>query len=997
MLAIGAGGVGDSHYTSLTSLCLDLRSRQALRTVVETLQPVHVSSLGIFGPLAALAPLLREAARGFVARAASTYAAGLVCKLVSQVPALLPVKVAAVTLGAPVLVKPCLLAGVTFSLCPIAQFFYRVALRSARFDPPAGHPDEAETSFPRPVNDWSGFLPPASTDTAVLAPDLAPSSTYDEPLCSTCLDYAPLEARHDPETRYCFFITVPTSCQRCKRRYSFSSCSIRTATERRFHISEAEANLITALSKAKEANPKRNLPLGLVTYLEGSSKGEERKRLLQAVIPHYLSLRVTPRLRVSPLDRPYMWSGLMPTCDNQPTVDEYFSIDQVWRRVPRYSLASLFYEVDRPAEPTAGEEAALATGPDTTVEAEVDAAGGVAARQSTAELDPGPVVGPGHAFPALTPSEACALLPAEAVAPAGVMRNPDVIIPLTGPAYGNPVVYDHRHSPNRIQAAGVRMATKCKFAPGEEMRARLDSYDSVMLKRVFSKSRIISTVANLPFFAELGNAKLTPDKFLATFEALGTTLPERYANIKLEATAKPAKVARLVYDEGLPRTVINTVVAHVFEEIYFSDECFGRASIKHVPREEAISAIVKECSSDPPRGHTGGFIEVDQTGFEYHQTIAEDQASGTLQGLMVTEMVILTRIFECISEMHINKKCYAEVLAEMAAACVTAKGKPDLNQEHASVRDPFSAKIKTRHFFRTSGHRLTSGANHYQEMRATVCVHLKDPGAWLTRWLGYCGRNFNSSATLGHGAVPLTSLVTESGLSCVLGNVFFRPWMEGDDAAVRVSGKMCTPQARDEAAAKYAELGLDAKVKNITGGSGKDAKFERLEFVGEHIMVLRGKTLVGRNCADVKRAFTTCSANASGTPPDQLASKYYSKALTLTGIPFAAQAMAAIARHHAEQSGTADYADGWQGSTSASTFASLKQRFDDKIAASSIRPTREVADMLACSLEAKVTANDISRADSTFTDDLCTGPGHDVRTLRDSLPKALAKALQATF
>lgn len=577
------------------------------------------------------------------------------------------------------------------------------------------------------------------------------------------------------------------------------------------------------------------------------------------------------------------------------------------------------------------------------------------------------------------------------------MRNPDVIIPLTGPPYGNPVVYDHRHSPNRIQAAGVRMATKCTFDPSAEMKSRLDAYDVVMLRRVFSKARIVSTVSKLPFFAELGNAKLTPDKFLSVFDALETELPERYANIKLEATAKPAKVARLVYDEGLPRTVINTVVAHVFEEIYFSSECFGRASIKHVPREEAIDSIVKECSSDPPRGHTGGFIEVDQTGFEYHQTISEDVPSGTLKGLMVTEMVILTRIFECISDMHINRRSYAQVLNEMAAACVVAKGKPDQNHEHASVRDPFSTKIKTRHFFRTSGHRLTSAANHFQEMRATVCVHLKDPGEWLNQWLGYCGRNFNNSATLGNGAVPLTSLVTESGLSCVLGKVFFRPWMEGDDAAVRVSGKMCTPQARDEAAAKYAELGLDAKVKSLTGGSGKDAKFERLEFVGEHIMVLRGKTLVGRHCADVKRAFTTCSANASSTPVDQLASKYYSKALTLTGIPFAAQAMAAIARYHAEQHGTADYSDGWQGSSTAASYASLKQRFDEKIAASSIRPTREVADMLACSLEAKVTAKDICNADATFTDDLCTGPDHDVRSLRDSLPLSLAKSLQATF
>lgn len=1015
------GETGVCHNMTLFSLHGALLRSGALRAVVDPLQPLTRTSSGL-PPFLRLLYCLWGTSIGAHFRRA-TLSGAVTAGIGFTITTLPLVHRPSKTLGAFAVLAAGLGAvgtGVGFfvtSACRIAwdgfYYFHRY-----------GQPHELRL-FPKSCNDWSG-LAGDDEDLPILFPDQMTTEVYSEPFCTCCVKYAPLMIR-DEEHPYCFTSTVPTSCQRCSCRLQFEGHSLRLYDEVSFFLTEPEANFLTALSKAKAANPKRNFSLGIATFLEGSSNGEERKRLLQSVMQHYLFYRGAPRMEQMPYHDGWVQTFFSPEARITRVFD---ATTDTWRN----TLATNIYkvvavqdavndddeedddgetgtEVSTPAHGApcvavqappapaipAGVPAGSHVANTPAVLAEVTAAaeGGVQARQFVGTVPDTSAIAFGAAtFPVPPPSVVCGMTAVEPSAPAGVMKAPEVVVPTTGPMYGNPVIYDHKHSPNRVHAASIRMDVKCHYNPSDAMKKRLASYDSVMMRRVFSFANIRKSIQNLPFFAELGNAKLTTDKFLEIFNALDVVLPKRYANIKLEATAKPSKPARLVYDEGLPRTVINTVVAHVFEDIYFAPCHFGRASIKYKPRAEAIQSIVEECSIDCPAAC--GFLEVDQTGFEYHQT-TEKAENGELEGLLVSELNILERIFICLTEMHVNKSSYALILKEMADAVVVAKGKPDPKQEDANLKDPFARDVRTDKFFRTSGHKLTSGGNHYQETKCTTCVFMDDPGDWLNKWLNHCGRHPNLKALAQDQPIPLRAISSNGGLPTVRGKVPFRPWMEGDDAMVRTSHKFCTEDCRRAAQELYAELGLNAKIKTVTGGSGRNAKAERAEFVGEHFMIRNGRMHKGRHCADVKRAFTTCCANSTDTPKDQLAGKYYSKALTLTAVPFAAQAMAAIARWHAENNGTAGYAVNWHGKDDTASYASLRDAFEEAIQVSETRTSRDIAELLSVSLEEKVSHEDIAKASSVFCSDLVTGPDYDVTSLRDALPLPLRKALEASF
>lgn len=862
------------------------------------------------------------------------------------------------------------------------------------------------------------------TDTSLFVPVDTPAPVYLEPLCANCCQLECLTVRSE-DTPYYMCVDVPTTCYRCKGRRSFNGRCFREYTTMDWYLTAEEANYVTAAARAKLDAPKRNAALGMTTFLEASVSSDPtgcRVRTLLNALPEVLALHSDPRLVLDEVPRTFFWyycCGLR--VKEQPV---HFQVPgeivgrtrlaratHVYRLRPGERERERREEAAQPSPPTGTETpsppspapgapgvqgsapaaAASATSPMDVAVSTVDEVGGIPVRRFVGTMPPEAAnfIARVPQGPVLTPSATTLHLPAGSSALPGVALTPDVTVQKIGPMLGNPVIYDHKWSPNRAHAAGVRMSHSAKFDPGEEMRRRLAEFDSKMLNRVFSKQNIIAAIKELPFFAELGPSGLSVDQFLRIFDDL-SFLPERYANLKLEVTNKPGKSGRLVYDEGKERTVINSAAAWVFERIYFADKHFHRASVKHMPRDKALESIVEECKAPLYSGksvHPTAFAEVDQTGFEYHETLQGDENSPHT-GLLALELEILTRIVDAFSCVHVHKKCLGLILKEMAQCTIVAKGKPTPEIAEVSITDLFASRLRTREFFRTSGHRLTSAANHLQEFRATLCVFLSDPGAWLERWLNHV-RDHVPDATGSLEPLPLRAIKGKSGLHDDERMVVFRMWFEGDDAGGRVSAAFIGTEGR--AKALYAELGLEAKI-DIAQGKGKP---ERLEFIGEHILVRNGCTVPGWHCMDVKRALVTLSANATGTPASQLSARFYSKAIGLVNMPFAAQLVGSVARYW-EHAGTDDFCDGWQGTAVRTPHATLKAKFEERLRETSTKPSHDLLTMLKASLRMNVTKSEYAAACAYFTADLVWDPGKDDEYLFH-LPKELRDSLVATY
>lgn len=426
--------------------------------------------------------------------------------------------------------------------------------------------------------------------------------------------------------------------------------------------------------------------------------------------------------------------------------------------------------------------------------------------------------------------------------------------PVVCPLLAQPVLHATKTTANRAQAAAARMVfdtTKYAYKPSKAVRTRRALLLQFWLKEVFTKERVEAAVVALGELS-LFKSKLSQDRIREYAEEIQSVdwLPEaRQAVVKWEVVAKPGKAPRAVQDGGFPRLVANMHVAAVFEHILYASDVGKYYSIKGRPRCEVLDDIAKELGEDIFLGKKRvkmAAVELDQTGFEYHQQLESD--GGRVSGLLDWERAIFDRIHKLIGDCaHEAGGSFRKVLTEMDRPETDLAAKPGGVSYGLDMKDPYRWRMAQEHLIRYSGDRCTSSANWLVEMGNTLCIILDDPTEVFRRRLEEA-KSGDPFGTLGHWYA-----------SAFGGKTYFRPWTEGDDLLARCDAKLQAHQGAIES--EYARLGLEAKLKIVVGTPAAPA---RAEFVAEHFVLVDGLCPARQlHCPDVSRGLITCGSTSS--------------------------------------------------------------------------------------------------------------------------------------
>nr|WPR18141.1 MAG: RNA-dependent RNA polymerase [Chemarfal virus 147] len=624
------------------------------------------------------------------------------------------------------------------------------------------------------------------------------------------------------------------------------------------------------------------------------------------------------------------------------------------------------------------------------LEASIQEHGGLMGRVCTS-IQPNPrhreLGHPGPFLP-LPESERWALFDALGPCHIGVKLDPGDIIPIRCPPVGNPCIYSQHSVLNRALGAAERMICppNIKFAPEPALAGRRESFKRFLLAEVFTKARISKAVQELGVFEEFCSKKLTEDRVYEIMDEIrkpGFSFMARTAIVKREATAKPSKPPRCVQDAGLEQCMASVLTLAVFEHVLFSDEICGKFSIKHKDKETAMRDIATEFmkpvmqqghravgSRAKPERMCG--LEIDQTRFEFHQRLQEDQ--GRKRGLLDWELSVLDQIWHHLrnsSSINPAGNSFDEILSWYLGDKMTLRAKKPKD----AAKDPNRWNIITKFIFRASGDRGTSSLNFLVELGSLLCIVLADPTQPIRR----CMR----------GEDPAAFYQSSFGMK-----VFLRAWTEGDDFCAKMSASIL-PHI-PEVERLFTTLGLEAKI--VTAVGTKDTA-ERLEFTGYHFALYEGRMkCITDMCPDISRAFITsspdmCISTDPTATPCALLSKAIGFAASLPDIAGYFYAMAHAQAELAGGGGRMSDQDAVRVFGKPQDFGSLQLLYDQACAEASQERTREVK-MVACSVKGKVTAEEWGAFVGAIPSFTTNTPAMDII---QSMPAALRAVCMASF
>jgi len=413
----------------------------------------------------------------------------------------------------------------------------------------------------------------------------------------------------------------------------------------------------------------------------------------------------------------------------------------------------------------------------------------------------------------------------------------------------------------------------------KEISAKLKRYTSVCKATVFSAKNIARFVSQMPFICELKNGKMSRERFL---ELLGdmrkaTGLPSLKGNIKLEITSKPGKSGRIVIDCSLERTVVETVVAYVFDHMLF-EHCRD-ISIKGQSRAEVLDQISVEFSKPIPGLRNPVIPELDQTGFDGHnRTYPSAPGKDERVGVFASLMSVYHHVATCIS--RTSNECWSSFTVHVGDQ--DTKGRAYL--KFAGHGSTWKALILL--LYMLSGRKITSSGNFWAELFLALAAYVDDPAQIWLHDLSTFDFKWIVKAI---GKTPL----------------YYRPRLEGDDVLARQDGRLQSAERREYAKRFFLETGFEAKLVFAVGTKDKPA---RAEFVGVHFVVVNGATIPKLWVPAVARGLISSGGYCAkaATPPTQvqghIALSLLSRAIGFAGRcePAARYLFALAAEHQAQ-------------------------------------------------------------------------------------------------
>lgn len=805
----------------------------------------------------------------------------------------------------------------------------------------------------RPSVPWAP-KPKALVDVSTLD-----KAAYEAPFCAHCsIDLlealeAPLAGR---EHAFCHCY-VPTTCEFCTH---LRAPMVQRQQFRRFtfRIEIEDYWVIISSTEGKRANEKRNQHSNVTNHFEGQQADEytPRRCALQQLL-RFIHASMTTKYYEGWLARPVI-------------------LATHWRRVDGTSVVG---STTRDSRPNAVQEAC-------------DTQGGVAPTRV--------VVATSHPVdvPPTSPSEIREMERVVGLTPKGmeVRQAVDSQAIRVAPLLGNPVIYARNHALTAAAAVAPRMRQKNeKFRPTKELQDRMARYRNAALKHVFTAEAIKHAYTQMPLMETLKDSKLTEEQFLAKYEEVlfDSELPGRELFVKTEVTAKGEKPPRLIINEGLLRSVLNTVVCWIHQRIYF-DHVLAM-NIKHESKDQFADRLSGWFSSFPAGRGVG--VEVDQTKFDLHQDyeVSRDGEKGLLQD----EMEILEKIARHLPNGTFSASpIFRKVLEEYAAKETKLKYRPK----------KLDAKFKVMvQYMRWSGFDLTSGGNHYNELKATLCAFTKNPEKfWHIKPVtqppsgGKVPPPDKDLVFTGLDGQPLLMKLGVEG-DDVGGQTDRRvmDWMvEVDETYKDDNGQEQTrKKPKHEVEVNFALMGLDAKLKFIDG-----VRRKRLEFCGVHFLVDKnGNTKRGKWVPDVLRGLITSGASVTQAedPITATVMRFMAKALLYArrcppiATYYKSIAEAWVERAKIIQDAVHDFKDvRYAIGDIAQSVQSLRAAYDDEFSAAV--SDNEARELLQCSVEAEINGQAYRKllggTGSVLPD---TTPDE----VYDFLPKCMTDRLRATF
>lgn len=447
-----------------------------------------------------------------------------------------------------------------------------------------------------------------------------------------------------------------------------------------------------------------------------------------------------------------------------------------------------------------------------------------------------------------------------------------------GPLIANPVVWNNRDDITKAAAATVRVIQPGTWKLDDQSTLRNETAEQKRLhkqarwifqrnykkywrtvrKILYNEAAILKFVSKTPLFCALNSGKVTAEEFVRLLNEMRVKASLRpfTGNVKLEVTCKPGKSPRIVFDAGLERSIVETLVAYVFDHLLF-EHC-GPASIKGKARNDRLDEITTELSEG---GEDCIFVELDQTGFDGHNRMYERVDSGyamnegTTVGFYYELCSLYDHVARCIGKS-------ANDTWRMLQVSLGDAEKPETQiRFNGSTRGDrcgrWKAMVQEQYMF--SGRKITSSGNFLCELGIDLCCNVGNPEAVFENDLKTWNWQFKG---FWHGQAKNKEMV------------HYRTFLEGDDQLARCSRAISAHAP--VAAWLYEDAGFEVKRVVLDGVN----VLQRAEFVGVHIAVQAGKTTPGRWVPDVARGLIN-SGVYIGTPGEDPRVHAANKAMSL--------------------------------------------------------------------------------------------------------------------
>jgi len=421
-----------------------------------------------------------------------------------------------------------------------------------------------------------------------------------------------------------------------------------------------------------------------------------------------------------------------------------------------------------------------------------------------------------------------------------------------GPLLSNTVIWDDKDAITKAAAATVRVNAPGTWKLDEVddddphrthirqlCRASMKRFYKAFRNKVLAPDRVAAFLARLPLLEELRSSKLTAERFMELINEMrvASKLPPVSANVKLEVIAKHGKSPRLVFDLGLEASVVDTLVAYVYEHML--KEWVEPAMIKGRAREEVLDDITKECSVNTSGERRIG-LELDQTGFDNHnrkyKTPREALGAPGHMAELVDTLDYLGRIIG-----RVANDCWKMFTVKTEAESYSAR-----HYLRFTAKDPkqrWRGMIEELYMF--SGRKITSSGNWLCEAAIDLCTNVANPEIIWDQPLvdfSYKFIMFGDS----YKAARIAKRRIQS--------VFYRFWLEGDDQLGWCSWTLLNQV--ENARLLCEDMGFEIK-RVVATGVGKD---ERLEFVGAHFLFRDGLMIQKMWVPDIGRALICSGA-----------------------------------------------------------------------------------------------------------------------------------------